>query len=179
MVKKSYNKKAEGDMSDAKRYPIMWDEMHKNSKALAWKLSEKGDWKGIVAVTRGGMAPACIVARELDIKLIETLCISSYDHDEQRAAEIIKKPDIGDGEGWLIIDDLVDSGNTFKIARKLFPKAYYACVYAKPKGKETADTFVMDFSQDTWIDFPWDLEAKYISPIAEQKKSKKNGTEPS
>ena len=103
-------------------FPVSWEEIHRNSKALAWRLLKLAEWKGIVAVTRGGMVPACIVARELDLKNIETFCISSYDHKDQRNAIIIKKPDnIGDGAGWIIIDDLVDSGNTFKIAREHFP----------------------------------------------------------
>ena len=107
-----------------KDFPVSWEEMHRNSKALAWRLVDKGPWKGIIAVTRGGMVPACIVARELDLKLIETLCISSYDHKNQRGADILRKPaEAGDGKGWLVIDDLVDTGNTFKIARGFLPNA--------------------------------------------------------
>lgn len=151
-------------------FPVSWEEIHRNSKALAWRLLKLAEWKGIVAVTRGGMVPACIVARELDLKNIETFCISSYDHKDQRNAIIIKKPDnIGDGAGWIIIDDLVDSGNTFKIAREHFPAAHYACVYAKPDGAETTDTYITEVSQSTWIHFPWDLEAQYSAPIADQK----------
>lgn len=154
-------------MQSPKDFPVSWEEMHRNSKALAWRLVAKGPWKGIIAVTRGGMVPACIVARELDLKMIETFCISSYDHQDQRRANILKEPgDIGDGSGWLIIDDLVDTGNTFKIAREKFPNAHYACIYAKPAGAETTDTFITEVSQDTWIHFPWDLEAQYSQPIA-------------
>lgn len=151
-------------------FPVSWEEMHRNSKALARRLADLRSWKGLIAITRGGLVPACIVARELDIRLVETLCISSYDHQDQRGAEVLKKPDdIGDGEGWLIVDDLVDTGSTFKIAREMYPKAHYACIYAKPKGAETTDTFITEVSQDTWIHFPWDLEAQYSAPIADQK----------
>jgi xanthine phosphoribosyltransferase len=150
-----------------KDFPVSWDEIHRNSKALAWRLVDKGPWKGIVAVTRGGMVPACIVARELDVKLIESLCISSYDHKNQRDAQILHRPEkAGDGTGWLVIDDLVDTGNTFKVARELMPKAHYACIYAKPAGAKTTDTYITEVSQDTWIHFPWDMEAKYAAPIA-------------
>jgi len=150
-----------------KDFPVSWDEMHRNSKALAWRLVDKGPWKGIVAVTRGGMVPACIVARELDVKMVTTFCISSYDHKNQRSAKILRQPDeAGDGTGWIVIDDLVDSGNTFKVAREVLPQAHYACIYAKPDGAETTDTFITEVSQDTWIHFPWDLEAQYSKPIA-------------
>lgn len=157
-----------------KDFPVSWEEMHRNGKALAWRLLDetpKDGWKGIIGITRGGLVPACIVARELDVKLVETLCISSYDHKEQGKADILKVPeDAGDGTGWLIVDDLVDTGNTFKIARGILPKAHYACVYAKPEGVPTTDTFITEVSQDTWIHFPWDLEARYAQPIADTKK---------
>lgn len=154
-----------------KNFLVSWEEIHRNSKALAWRLHDQADWKGIIAITRGGMVPACIVARELDIKLIETLCISSYDHKNQRSAKTLKEADLAnDGEGWLVIDDLVDSGNTFVIARDMLPKAHYACIYAKPKGAETTDTYITEVSQDTWIHFPWDLEAQYSAPIADSQK---------
>jgi xanthine phosphoribosyltransferase len=159
-------------MSDpAKDFPVTWEELHRNARALAWRLLDKGPWKGIIAVTRGGMVPACIIARELDVKMIETFCISSYDHQNQRNAQILRLPDVGDGAGWIVIDDLVDSGNTFKIAREKMPKAHYACIYAKPAGAQTTDTYIMELSQDTWIHFPWDLQHSYSQPIADLKKA--------
>jgi xanthine phosphoribosyltransferase len=163
------------NQTSPKDFPVSWDEMHRNGKALAWRLLSKapaGGWKGIIGVTRGGLVPACIVARELDIKLVETLCISSYDHQNQRGANILKlAAGAGDGAGWLVIDDLVDTGNTFRIAREKLPKAHYACLYAKPQGVGTCDTSITEVSQDTWIHFPWDMEAKYAEPIAGVKKN--------
>ena len=148
-------------------FPVSWEEMHRNGKALAWRLLERGPWKGIIGITRGGLVPACIVARELDIKLVETLCISSYDHQDQRSANILKMAkDAGDGAGWIVIDDLVDTGNTFRLARQHLPQATYACLYAKPQGADTCDLYVTEVSQDTWIHFPWDMEFKYAAPIA-------------
>ncbi len=32
----------------------------------------------------------------------------------------------GDGEGFLLVDDLVDAGRTARIVRQLLPKAYFA-----------------------------------------------------
>ena len=150
--------------------PISWEEMHRHTKSLARKLMNKGPWKGIIGVARGGLVPACIIARELDVHVVETLCISSYDHKDRGMAKVLKVPDnVGDGSGWLVIDDLVDTGNTFRVARDLMPKAFYAAVYAKPKGEDTVDAFTMEVSQDTWIHFPWDLEARYSVPLADEK----------
>lgn len=147
-----------------KDFPVIWDEIHRHAKALAWRLGEiragKEPWKGIVAVTRGGLVPACIVARELDLRLVDTLCAASYDEGARAGGvlEILKKPDgAGRGEGWIVIDDLADTGKTFRAARKILPEAHFACIYVKPAGADTTDTHVLEVSQDTWIHFPWEM----------------------
>ncbi|MFQ6017171.1 MAG: xanthine phosphoribosyltransferase [Kiloniellaceae bacterium] len=147
-----------------KTFPVSWDQLHRDSKALAWRLIEGGPWQGIVAITRGGMVPAAIVARELDIRLIDTLCVASYD-DRLRGDVAILKGVPGDGEGWLMIDDLVDTGQTAKAARDRMPKAHFATVYAKPAGRPLVDSFITEVSQDTWILFPWDTELQSVPPI--------------
>ena len=155
-----------------KGFHISWDQIHRDSRALAWRLDGKGPdngrWKAIVAITRGGMAPAMIIARELDIRTVDTLSIKSYDHQAQDAAKILKKPSndlVKDGTGIIIIDDLVDSGKTLEAVKKLYPKAHYATVYAKAKGRPLVDTFITEVSQDTWIFFPWDMALQYVEPF--------------
>lgn len=149
-------------------FPVSWEELHRDSRALAWRLLEKGPWQGLIAITRGGMVPATVVARELDIRLIDTVCISSYDDRSQGKINVLKRAD-GDGEGWLIVDDLVDTGVTAKAVRAMLPKAHFATVYAKPAGRPLVDTFVTEVSQDTWILFPWDMEAQAVDPIVRRR----------
>ena len=148
-------------------YTVSWDQLHRDSKALAWRLNDRGPWKGIVAITRGGLIPAAIVARELEARLIETVSVVTYNEEERGLPQVIKPPAAaGDGDGWLLVDDLVDTGTTAKVVRALLPKAHFATVYAKPKGRPLVDTFITEVSQDTWILFPWDTEAQFIAPIA-------------
>ena len=153
-----------GPSSAAKTFPVSWEELHRTAKALAWRLVDNGPWKGIIAITRGGLVPAAVVARELDLRLIDTLCIASYDDRKQGELKVLKGIE-GDGEGWLIIDDLVDTGKTAKVVREMLPRAHFATVYAKPAGRPLVDTFVTEVSQDTWILFPWDIEPQFIQPI--------------
>lgn len=157
-----------------KRFIVSWDQFHRDSKALAWRLVEKREeWKGIIAITRGGLIPAGIIARELEIKVIETIGVSSYDDKTQRELRVMKDIDkdlIGDGEGWLVVDDLVDTGNTVKILRQMLPKAHIATVYAKPAGEPLVETYVTWVSQDTWIYFPWDVDFQPTDPIAASRK---------
>ena len=150
-----------------KTFPVSWEELHRNAKALAWRLTGQTPWKGIVAVTRGGLVPAAVVARELELRLIDTLCIASYDDRQQGEMTVLKRVD-GDGEGWLIIDDLVDTGRTAKAVREMLPRAHFATIYAKPAGRPLVDTFITEVSQDTWILFPWDIEPQFIQPISKR-----------
>ena len=152
-----------------KSFPVSWEEIHRNSKALAWRLSDLKPYKGIIAVTRGGLVPAAIVARELDIRLIDTFCVLSYSQKNKGDIKVLKESSVAkNGEGWLIIDDLVDTGETIKAIRSSLPNAHYATVYAKPSGREQVDTFITEVSQDTWIYFPWDMEMKPAPTISER-----------
>lgn len=144
---------------------IPWDQVHKDSKALALKVKDIKLWKGIVAVTRGGMIPACLVARELDIKTIDTYCIFSYNYQSQGQATITKGLNLPDGgEGWLVIDDLVDHGDTFRTIRESLPNATYAVLYAKPEGKPLTDYYVRDYKQSDWLHCPWECDAETGKP---------------
>lgn len=144
----------------SRRYPVNWQEFYLNAQALAWRLNEGKTWKGMIAITRGGLVPAAIVARELGIRKIDTVSIISYDdNDKQIAPSIIKTCEVENhGKDWLVIDDLVDTGATAKVVRDMLPKAHIAAIYAKPSGKDMVDTFMTEVSQDTWIVFPWEEE---------------------
>ena len=148
-----------------KSFPVSWDQLHRDAKALAWRLADMGPWTSVVAITRGGLVPSAIIARELEIRMIDTICVSSYDHQNQSAIEVIK-PAQGDGEGVLLVDDLVDTGQTAKVVREMMPKAHFATVYAKPEGRPMVDSYITEVSQDTWIFFPWDTELSFVEPIA-------------
>jgi xanthine phosphoribosyltransferase len=156
-----------------KAFPVSWDRFHMDARALTWRLAEAGPFEAIVCITRGGLVPAAIVSRELDIRLIETVCVASYmDYKTQGATTVIKAvsqdiAEIGEGgERVLIVDDLVDTGSTASLVREMLPKAHFATVYAKPKGRPLVDTFVTEVSQDTWIYFPWDLGLSFQPPIS-------------
>jgi xanthine phosphoribosyltransferase len=156
-----------------KYYTVTWDQLHRDSKALAWRLLERGPYRGIVAITRGGLIPAAIIARELDCRLIESVSVVTYDEEKRGEPRVAKPPAAaGDGEGWLIVDDLVDTGTTARVVRALLPKAHFATVYAKPAGKPLVDTFITEVSQDTWILFPWDTEPQFVAPIAKTQAAK-------
>ena len=151
---------------------VTWDQLHRDARLLAEQLIADGPFQGIVAITRGGLIPAAIIGRELDCRLIECISVVSYDQQgageqQQGAPRVIKHPDAaGDGTGFLIVDDLVDSGVTAQLVRKLLPRALFASLYAKPSGRPYTDRFVVEVPQDTWILFPWDTAPLFVPPLA-------------
>ncbi|MGO4871351.1 MAG: xanthine phosphoribosyltransferase [Roseiarcus sp.] len=161
-------------MSDGreKAFPVSWDQFHRDARALAWRLAASGPFEAIVAITRGGLVPAAIIARELELRVIETVCVASYhDYKNQGGLQVLKTiaaevGKSGGGAGILVVDDLVDTGATVKVVREMLPKAHFATVYAKPLGRPLVDTFITEVSQDTWIYFPWDMGLAFQPPIA-------------
>lgn len=149
------------------KFHVSWETMQRDVRTLARRLMPATQWTGIIAVSRGGLAPAAVLARELGIRHVDTVCISSYDHDNQRDLHVLKKADT-DGEGFIVIDDLVDTGGTAKAIRDMYPKARFVTVYAKPQGKPLVDDFVTEVPQGTWIEQPWDMAELFIKPICEE-----------
>jgi xanthine phosphoribosyltransferase len=155
-----------------KSFPVTWDQFHRDSRALAWRLQALGPFEALVAITRGGLVPAAIVARELNIRVVESVAVKSYDHQNQSGIQVLKPiteellQKAKTGAKILIVDDLVDTGATARVVRDMLPGAHFATVYAKPKGREMVDTFITEVSQDTWIFFPWDLDVAYVPPIS-------------
>lgn len=159
-------------MDEDQGHIVTWGEVHRDARFLVRKLMNTGPWKGIVALTRGGLVPAAIVAREMDIHIIDTLCISTYADQAIGAVNVLKEPQDAvkdQGEGWLLVDDLVDTGATLKAARKLLPKAHFATVYAKPDGADLVDTYVHGVEQHVWVFFPWDTDTRPVAPLARKK----------
>ena len=173
-------------MSDTpynKSFPVSWDQFHRDARALAWRLAAKGPFEAIVCITRGGLVPAAIVARELNLRVVETLCIASYDETVQGSLKVLKSvaPSIaaigdGTGKGVLLVDDLTDTGNTARVVRQMLPNAHFATVYAKPAGAPLCDTFITEVSQDTWIYLPWDLDLAYAQPIDSARRTPPQGS---
>jgi len=159
--------------ANPKVFPVSWDQFHRDARALAWRLAGSGPFTALICITRGGLVPAAIVARELEIRMIETVCIASY-HDYATQCDLqVLKPICDEilskhkqGAGVLVVDDLVDTGKTVRIVRDMLPEAHFATVYAKPAGRPVIDTFITEVSQDTWIYFPWDMGLSYQEPIA-------------
>ncbi|MEM7378250.1 MAG: xanthine phosphoribosyltransferase [Pseudomonadota bacterium] len=156
-------------MQRHKHFYVSWEELHRDTRTLAARLLPASQWRGVIAISRGGLIPAAIIARELNLRLVDTICVASYDYTQQGAIELLKNV-VGDhdGESMLLVDDLVDTGATATFVRDLVPKARFVTVYAKPAGRDTVDDFIEEVGQDTWINFPWDMALERNIPLVDQ-----------
>lgn len=145
------------DYRDSTSLTLSWADIHRDTRSLAEQLRRLAPFHGIIAVARGGLVPAGLLARYLDLRHVDTVCISSYDGRCQGDLQVLKRLD-HDGTGWLVVDDLVDSGATARAVRQMLPRAHYAALYAKPQGRPLVDSHVADVKQEVWLAFPWDLE---------------------
>ncbi|AAO26959.1 xanthine-guanine phosphoribosyltransferase [Buchnera aphidicola str. Bp (Baizongia pistaciae)] len=148
----------------SKKYIVTWDMLQIYARELAQKLLPVNQWKGIIAVSRGGLIPSALLARELNIRFVDTICVSSYDHNRLRDLKILKYA-AGNSSQIIIVDDLVDTGGTGKIIRNLYPKAKFVTIFAKPMGKLLVDEYIIDIPQKVWIEQPWDMGVTYQSPL--------------
>lgn len=137
---------------------LSWDQLQKDTEILGQKLKEMGPFSGVIAVARGGLIPAAMIAHILNIRLIDSISVSLYDATQQNETLTLLRPIPDNSDGWLVVDDLVDSGNTYRALRKLLPKSCFAAIYAKPAGMDAADVFAVEKPQDRWIVFPWEKD---------------------
>jgi hypoxanthine phosphoribosyltransferase len=138
-----------------RRY-LTWETVHLDAIALAQQIKDKGPWKKVVAVTRGGLIPTAIIMQYLDVRLVDTVCIATYAAEGQTTKAEIFKPHYDESDQILVIDDLVDTGKTFEVLHNFLPHATYVALYYKPKGKEWLDYSVKQIPQDVWVVFPWE-----------------------
>lgn len=152
----------------SEKYVVTWDMFQMHARKLSERLLPASQWKGIIAVSRGGLFPAAVLARELGLRHIETVCIASYhDHNNQGELQVLHAAQVpNSGEGFIVVDDLVDTGNTARAIRQMYPNAKFVTVFAKPAGAELVDDYVIDIPQNTWIEQPWDLGLTFVPPLS-------------
>ncbi len=141
---------------------VSWDEIVAACRRLADAARATGPFRGIVAIARGGLIPAALLARLLDVRLVDVLSISSHDGRVRGPARLLKSPRMAAldrGQGWLVVDDIADSGATCALARTILPRARFAALYARPEARAALDLFAAEAARDAWIVFPWEAAA--------------------
>jgi xanthine phosphoribosyltransferase len=125
---------------------VSWDEVEDACSKLASQIKQKGDPRicrtsGIIAIARGGLVPAALLAYKLKLDIFGTACIPALNSSQRN--------------DLLIVDDICDTGRTFTQLLRSFPNAVYVSTYVKPKGKPMCEYWSHEVAQDTWVVFPW------------------------
>ena len=161
-----------------KGFHVSWDQIHRDARALAWRLDGKGPdggaWRAVVgSITRGGLVPAMIDWRESWTSVLSIpISVKSYSHQSQSAEAIVTKSPqadlMGDGTGILIVDDLVDTGKTATgtgpppvSERPILPRST-----PNPLASRWSTATSRKCLQDTWIFFPWDMALAICSALS-------------
>lgn len=146
-------------------WAVSWDRLHEDGRRLAARLlAGERRFDGIIAISRGGLVPAAILAREMEIRLVDTICVSSY-QDRRRGDLQVLKEVTGSGRNMLVVDDLSDTGSTAREVRARLPEAAFVALYVKPAGRDCVDMFISEVPQDCWIVFPWDSALQQVPPL--------------
>jgi xanthine phosphoribosyltransferase len=145
---------------------VSWDEIQGICRFLAARIHrEAPNLTKILTITRGGLIPAGIIARELGIRHIDTIGIGSYDGMVRGELKILKDCSEEYSRDVLVIDDLADTGATLKLLRERLVNPRVATLFVKPAGRDSVDWFVEEVAQDTWVRFPWDTVRQYVEPL--------------
>jgi len=121
------------------------------------------DW--YIAVSRGGLAPTYRLSQLTGHKNIDTIVAYSYDENNQASDVTYVPKDYShlNGKKVLLIDDLVDSGQTLEFVvnelKKFSPATLETFVVYKKEGSTfDPDYFVHAAPKDEWINFSNNLE---------------------
>ena len=133
---------------------LSYNDIHVDSIELSKKIKKKYKPQKLVLVSRGGLIPGSIIANRLGIQNIDIISLKTYEK-RQKSEVIVYKEYISD-EKILVIDDLVDTGGTSKLIKRMMPNSKFVTLYAKPPGDKQADFFLYSFKKSDWIVFPWE-----------------------
>ncbi len=119
----------------------------------------------LLAVARGGLTLAHLISQAFNIRNLYSLNSIHYEHDSKLDTfNIFNIPDMSSAKKVLILDDIVDSGETMteiiKILNEKFPNTEFklATLFYKKSAILQPDYTVREANM--WIDFFWEVDVK-------------------
>lgn len=143
-------------------YP--YDELIKDLKTLTQDLKEYRP-DAIIAMSRGGVIIGHLLAEYFDIRTLYAMNTVHYFREKKLDDVIIYNvPDIKEAKNVLIVDEIIDSGETMgevmKVLDDKYPKVNFKTltVFQKKTAAFQADFWLKD--TDRWIVFFWETALK-------------------
>jgi xanthine phosphoribosyltransferase len=117
----------------------------------------------LVSIARGGLTLGHLISEALGIRKMYTINSIHYDGMQKlQTFDISNIPDLGKNNKVVVVDDIVDSGETIvevlKILQQKYPKIELkvATLFYKPSALVQPDFSVKE--ADEWIDFFWEVD---------------------
>ena len=136
---------------------LSYHDIHTDCIELAKKIKKKYKPEKLILISRGGLIPGSIIANYLGIQDVDVIALKTY-ADRKRSKEIKVYKRIKSEKKLVVIDDLVDSGETAKIVKEMMPNSKFVVLYTKTSGKKQADLHLYDFKDSDWLVFPWEQD---------------------
>lgn len=121
------------------------------------KAHGKGYFTKLVCISNGGLAAGYFFARLLGIKDISVISVSSYGEGKSRGkhVQVTFNGIVSDSDRVLIVDDLVETGDSMRVAKSLFANAKTAALLVKSFTSHAPD--FSGGSTSEWVNFPWEI----------------------
>lgn len=142
---------------------ISWNSVHRLCRELARAVRDSGFRPDIVvAIGRGGYAPARLVCDCLHLGQLTGIKVEHYAATRKRREAVIRYPLNADIRGLdvLLVDDVNDSGDTLAVAvdylRGFAPKRLRTAVlHEKALTRFAADLCARRLNTWRWLVYPW------------------------
>jgi len=137
-----------------------WDVVRRFTEWVEFTCME--DYDVVVGILNGGALPALVVSNVLKLP-VYWIRVRSYEGKEKGELEAkgldFDKEDLG-GKKILLVDDIVDTGDTLNYVRGLLLGEYGAkdvfCVTVVSKRKMLNGVNMLTVPQFVWVVFPWE-----------------------
>jgi uncharacterized protein len=143
---------------------ISWQDFQRLACKLAGVIADDGfDVELIVAIARGGLVPARVIADYLGVMNVASFRIEHYRGSERTPRAMLRNPLSAEiaGRRVLLVDDVSDSGETFEVGlrhlRECLPDAEIrtATLHHKITSRYVPDYFAAKVIKWRWITYPW------------------------
>ncbi|NBW57287.1 hypothetical protein EBR43_05795 [bacterium] len=112
----------------------------------------------IVGLSRGGLVPGVIISNMLNVRQMHALGMRSYADQEKTETHVYQVPDIASMRKILLIDDISDTGESFKQTHEMLvnKEVITVSLFLKEKTKFVPNVYGKKVKHDQWVVFPWE-----------------------
>ena len=143
-----------------------WTQIQEASRLIADNARDMG-YDAVIGIQRGGLIPAVIISHELGIPMYSVNCsLRDHVHKPTMIDIPIAKLDehhVEHRQKYLCVDDINDSGETFRFLQEMFDQRNlevdYAVIHDNVPSEFSVDYWVHKIDKDknpVWIVYPWE-----------------------